>query len=307
MKHCNCAGTKPRFCERNYLDERTLHEIVRIREQLELIVSDLGVPIGSGGAIADYICAVSRGLIQFVCARQGRGMFRSLTAERIQIHPGSVMFRQDADFIVAGEIVRTTRMYAMSVSPLSKAQLYRISPELADQLIRLRQRTSMPPRSRERDAYRSRNHKESQRGGRKSEISSHDLPQKEKLESLVLGGEVFPIEGKKPSLRTVVLDWNRLKRIASQMGPADEDLGKGLKAKIEWGKYQLFGNEKFSTVLKALKWMDIEKDLSSGWPKHKNYSFEADKSESEEDSLEKEGAPLRSSQIPLAQSCMSQR
>jgi len=281
------ARDKTRFCERNYLDERTLHEIVRIREQLELIVSDLGVPIGSGGAIADYICAVSRGLIQFVCARQGRGMFRSLTAERIQIHPGSVMFRQDADFIVAGEIVRTTRMYAMSVSPLSKAQLYRISPELADQLIRLRQKTSMPPRSRERDAYRSRNHKESQRGGRKSEISSHDLPQKEKLESLVLGGEVFPIEGKKPSLRTVVLDWNRLKRIASQIGPADEDLGKGLKAKIEWGKYQLFGNEKFSTVLKALKWMDIEKDLSSGWPKHKNYSFEADKSESEEDSLEK--------------------
>ena len=132
------ARDKTRFCERNYLDERTLHEIVRIREQLELIVSDLGVPIGSGGAIADYICAVSRGLIQFVCARQGRGMFRSLTAERIQIHPGSVMFRQDADFIVAGEIVRTTRMYAMSVSPLSKAQLYRISPELADQLIRLR-------------------------------------------------------------------------------------------------------------------------------------------------------------------------
>jgi hypothetical protein len=67
------ARDTAKFCEHNYLDERTLHEIVRIKEQLELIVSDLGVPIGSGGAISDYLCAVSRGLIQFVCARQGGG------------------------------------------------------------------------------------------------------------------------------------------------------------------------------------------------------------------------------------------
>jgi len=103
----------------------------------------MGIPIGSGGTISDYLCAVSRGLIQFVCARQGRGLFRSLTAEKIQIHPGSVMFREDADFIVAGEIVRTTRMYAMSVSPLTKTQLYTISPELADQIIALRTRAPL--------------------------------------------------------------------------------------------------------------------------------------------------------------------
>jgi RNA helicase HrpA len=134
------ARDKTKFCERNYLDERTLREILRIKEQLDLIVSDMGIPIGSGGSINDYLCAVSRGLIQFVCARQGRGIFRSLTAEKIHIHPGSVMFRQDADFIVAGEIVRTTRMYAMSVSPLSRSQIYKISPELAEQIIALKQK-----------------------------------------------------------------------------------------------------------------------------------------------------------------------
>jgi len=76
------ARDKTKFCERNYLDERTLREILRIKEQLDLIVSDMGIPIGSGGSINDYLCAVSRGLIQFVCARQGRGIFRSLTAEK---------------------------------------------------------------------------------------------------------------------------------------------------------------------------------------------------------------------------------
>lgn len=92
-------------------------EITRIKEQIELIVSGLGVPIGSGGSSDDYLCAVSRGLIQFVCAREERGLFRTLMGERVQIHPSSVMFKENPDFIVAGEIVRTTRMYAMSVSP----------------------------------------------------------------------------------------------------------------------------------------------------------------------------------------------
>jgi hypothetical protein len=74
------------------------------------------------------------GMIQVVCVREGGGKgggrkhgparktvtYRSLTADRITIHPGSVMFRSDPMYIVAGEIVRTSRMYAMSVSPLSR-------------------------------------------------------------------------------------------------------------------------------------------------------------------------------------------
>ncbi|MCE1206910.1 MAG: ATP-dependent RNA helicase, partial [Spirochaetia bacterium] len=97
----SAAPNKTRFCEKNFLDERTMFEIVRIREQLEIIVSDMGVPILRGGSKFDYLCAVSRGLIQFVCARQERGLFRSLTAEKIQIHPGSAMYRENPEFIVA--------------------------------------------------------------------------------------------------------------------------------------------------------------------------------------------------------------
>jgi hypothetical protein len=124
-----------RFCDKSYLDEKAMAEISNVKDQLELIVSDMGVPILSGGPAADYLCSVARGLIQFVCVREGRDMYRSLTADRILIHPGSVMFREDPQYIVAGEIVRTTRMYAMSVSPLQKSWLARISPALYDGLI----------------------------------------------------------------------------------------------------------------------------------------------------------------------------
>ena len=66
--------------------------------------------------------------------RTGKNTYRSLTADKICIHPGSVLFRQDPLFIVAGEIVRTSRMYAMSVSPLTKSLLHQISPSLLNLL-----------------------------------------------------------------------------------------------------------------------------------------------------------------------------
>ena len=126
------AENQKKFCDRFYLDERIMAEIANIKEQLELIVSDMGVPILSGGKPADYLTAVARGMIQFVCAAQGRDVYRSLTTEKISIHPGSCMYKEHQPFIVAGEIVRTSRMYAMSVSPLSKDIVALVAPALLD-------------------------------------------------------------------------------------------------------------------------------------------------------------------------------
>ena len=126
------AENQKKFCDRFYLDERIMAEIANIKEQLELIVSDMGVPILSGGRLADYLTAVARGMIQFVCAAQGRDVYRSLTTEKISIHPGSCMYKEHQAFIVAGEIVRTSRMYAMSVSPLSKDIVALVAPALLD-------------------------------------------------------------------------------------------------------------------------------------------------------------------------------
>ena len=123
-----------RFCKNNYLDEKVMYEIVNIKQQLEEEVAALGIPITGGGSMDDYLCCIAAGMIQFVCVREGRENYRSLTADHISIHPGSSMFRNDPLFIVAGEIVRTSRMFAMSVSPLTRTLLARISPDLEERL-----------------------------------------------------------------------------------------------------------------------------------------------------------------------------
>ncbi|MDR2071940.1 MAG: ATP-dependent RNA helicase, partial [Spirochaetaceae bacterium] len=178
------APDKQKFCRRNYLDERAMAEIAHVVIQLEEIVSAMEIPVLSGGDIEDYLCCVGRGLIQFVCVREGREMYRSLTADRIMIHPGSVMFKEDPRYIVAGEIVRTTRMYAMSVSPLSLNTLQRISPLVLAEL-------GGSPRGPDQEGNRRR------KGGR--DFTSN----------IKLGNEIFPVETIKGK-KQVTLPWEKL-------------------------------------------------------------------------------------------------
>lgn len=126
--------SKEQFCKKNYLDEKVMAEIENIVLQLSDIVSAQEIPLSKGGSMDDYLCCIAAGMIQFVCVREGRENFRTLTADHISIHPGSNMFRTDPMYIVAGEIVRTSRMFAMSVSPLTKAQLAKIDPSLEKDL-----------------------------------------------------------------------------------------------------------------------------------------------------------------------------
>ncbi|MDR0411718.1 MAG: ATP-dependent RNA helicase [Treponema sp.] len=129
------AANKTHFCEKNYLDVRITAEIANIVDQLGEIVSRMGVPILSHGSIEDYLCCISKGMIQFVCKKDESGSYRSLTERGIVIHPGSVMAKSEPSFIVAGEVVRTSRMYAMSVSPLTKKNLASISKSLFDSFV----------------------------------------------------------------------------------------------------------------------------------------------------------------------------
>lgn len=297
------ARDKAKFCERNYMDERTLHEIVRIREQLGLIVSAMGFPLLSGGETWDYLCAVSRGLIQFVCARQDRGLFRSLTAERIQIHPGSVMFRENPDYLVAGEVVRTTRMYAMSVSPLPRDLLRRIDPLLEERLGRPSRVEGVPrDRGRGREGLRSGwaetvpgkhgRHEDARRTERATVMrqAGAELPavsgnsefvrasSRDFTNFVKIGSAIFPIQHEKGLKKIVVLEWADLKKEREGL---DRDAGaafKGLKAVIKVAGWELMRGEKLETILRVLSWLEPETDMGREWPHGKNFVVDDEKS-----------------------------
>ncbi len=299
----NDAPDKARFCERNYLDERTLLEIVRIKSQLELIVSGMGVPISSGGSTEHYLCAVSRGLIQFVCARQDRGLFRSLTAEKIQIHPGSVMYKENPPFIVAGEVVRTTRMYAMSVSPLKREWLERISPRLLSLLRGADRYDGYDARSgrqtgRDGRSAQNRDYPDSggsQKGGGRAsdrrrgsgrraadtaaeaayevdfgEGASTARP-RDFTNNIKIGSEVFPISIDKKKKKLVELDWQKLKRAREQIDIESLSMYKGMKGTLLVGHEKALEGEKLDLILRLAPSLDPERDLARDWPRRKNF------------------------------------
>ena len=240
------SGNRARFCDSHYLDQRTMNEIANIKGQLEEIVSALGVPIGSGGPWDDFLCAVSRGLIQFVCERTGKGIYRSLTADRIQIHPGSLMFRENPPYIVAGEVVRTSRMYARSVSPLKKSMLARISPLL------------------------------------QSAFAKGDAPAEDHRETprdftnqIRIGSQAFPVKTIKGGRKMVILDWQKLRPLLKEISPSSLPAYKNLRGSILWDGREILSGMKLGVVLALAPYIHTEEGVWEQWPQGQTFSFAA--------------------------------
>ena len=256
------TDNRENFCKKNYLDERVMAEIENIKLQLTEIVGDkMGIPITSKyGDMSDYLCCIAAGMIQFVCVRTGRESYRSLTADHICIHPGSVMFRQNPVFIVAGEIVRTSRIFAMSVSPLTRPMLDSISPSLYERLMACK-------KGRDIEKEIIRQPKESK--GKKSQKAAEANPPA--ADALSLGGTYFDtkkIKGKKTALLPLEQFIEALE--------AENDKGKlaacgPMRASIltrDGGS--LLSGEKLSLIIELAKELDLRPLPEKKWNRKMN-------------------------------------
>ena len=244
------SANKERFCKKNYLDERVMSEIDSINEQLKEIISDMNIPILSGGNKGDYLCCIASGMIQFVCIRTGKEKYKTITTDRISIHPGSVMFKQDPLYFVAGEIVRTSRMYAMSVSPLTKPLLNQISKDL---LKRLENSKKENKNTLEKQMEDYENHIQSSIE-RKSNLQ--DEMQNETSQNLFsISNENFEIKTEKGS-KIVILPY---KKFISAVKKSEEfKNSRKIKGKIIYkNKFTLLKNEKVSTIIKIARTIDL--------------------------------------------------
>lgn len=244
------STNKERFCKKNYLDERVMSEIDNINEQLKEIVSDMNIPILNGGKRGDYLCCIASGMIQFVCIRTGKEKYKTLTTDRISIHPGSVMFKQDPLYFVAGEIVRTSRMYAMSVSPLTKPLLNQISEDLL-KCLENSKKENKNTLEKLMDDY-EKNIEISNK--RKSNLQNEN--QNETSQNIFsISGETFEVKTEKAS-KIVILPY---KKFINAIKKSDEFINSGkTKGKLIYkNKFTLLKNEKISTIIKIARTIDL--------------------------------------------------
>ncbi len=223
---------KKYFCDDYYLDSRTMNMIVNIKEQLESIVSEMEIPIGSGGGKKDLLCSISAGLIQFVCVKAGRSAYRSLTAAQIHIHPGSVMFRESPEYIVAGEIVKTSRIFARSVSTLKREWLMDISSEL-QQLV---------PETKGSD------HKKKKGKDTSNSISINNT-----------SFELIPFKGKK---KIAILPWEQIRDLVKSTPMERIAIFNNVRGKIVFRDMELETGNRMVNIIRVVPHINPERDLT---------------------------------------------
>jgi ATP-dependent helicase HrpA len=128
------------WCRDHFLSPARLREWKEMVHQLRDIVADLdedapprNLPSHPTSDIPHPTCArVHRallpGLISNVACREGDGSFdyRGVRGNVVQIFPGSVLFKKGPKWIMAAEVVQTTRLYARTVA--------KIEPEWIEEL-----------------------------------------------------------------------------------------------------------------------------------------------------------------------------
>jgi hypothetical protein len=135
------------------------------------------------------------------------------------------MFRENPTYIVAGEIVRTSRTWAHSVSPLRRAWLQRISPQLAAEL------------------------KPHGGGGEEKPVQRR---KRDFTNSVKIGKEIFEIRLEKGKKKTVVLPWEKIYPVVSRGQAELLPHYRRLKAKLILGQRELGSGMRLSTLLRLV-------------------------------------------------------
>jgi hypothetical protein len=166
-------------------------------------------------------------------------------------------------------------MYAMSVSPLRKEWLSRISPRLEGLLAaggpdRMADRGRVAAYSGEKEApveaapegRRGRKEKEGARGLRVDRDFTNNLK---------IGSEVFALAADKKKKKVVNLEWAKLKKVREEIDKDDLARYRDMKGTVLFGRLQLLPAEKLDVILKIAPWLDLDRDLKRNWPRKRNF------------------------------------
>jgi ATP-dependent helicase HrpA len=108
------------WCHEHFLSFVRMREWEEVHGQLHALAGEMGLHPNTSPAAADPVHrAVLAGLLSNVAMRAPDSFeYRGASGNRISLHPSSALFRKGPRWIVAAELVHTTRLYARTVAPV---------------------------------------------------------------------------------------------------------------------------------------------------------------------------------------------
>ena len=131
-KENRSAGALKRFCKEHFLSFKRMREWRDIRHQLESILEESKVEIGelverqedekSEGAFGPVYERIHRsvlaGFLSGIAQKKEKNIFRAAKNREVMIFPGSGLFNRAGEWIVAAEMVETSRLFARTCAAI---------------------------------------------------------------------------------------------------------------------------------------------------------------------------------------------
>nr|WP_277626364.1 ATP-dependent RNA helicase HrpA [Arsenicicoccus piscis] len=121
-----------RMCKNEYLHYLRIREWQDLHSQLKQVCKQLGLEPNKQHAQPDAVHqALASGLLSHIGLRDAeRRDYQGARGARFAIQPGSVLLRQQPEWVMAGELVETTRLWARTVAKVDPAWLERLGAHL---------------------------------------------------------------------------------------------------------------------------------------------------------------------------------
>lgn len=121
-----------RFCRDNFLSERRMREWRDIQEEITNILAELdGFAINEAPASYEAIHrSVLSGYLSHIALRKEKNIYTAARNRQAMIFPGSGLFNKSGAWIVAAELVHTSRLFARSVAQIEPEWLEKLGRHL---------------------------------------------------------------------------------------------------------------------------------------------------------------------------------
>ncbi len=126
------AGSREGFCKEHFLDPDVMAFIAKAHRQLrEIAEKTHGAAVSSGGEAMAVVECVFAGFRDQALRVRGRAYEGPYTDTLISIHPSSSLFGKRVPYVVAADVVISSRAYARSASIVKPEWIAEFLPELA--------------------------------------------------------------------------------------------------------------------------------------------------------------------------------
>ncbi|MGA8280191.1 MAG: ATP-dependent RNA helicase HrpA, partial [Desulfobacterales bacterium] len=130
------TGQMKKFCRAHFLSYRRMREWRDIHAQLNNILAENGLSragaagVDPDGRYAAVHKAVLSGFLSNIAVRKEKNVFQAAKGREVMIFPGSALFNRAGDWIVAAEMIETSRLFARMTATVDSAWLEELGGSL---------------------------------------------------------------------------------------------------------------------------------------------------------------------------------